>query len=143
MLCCVGWRIVSWVLHICGCDPDNSTPDCQFPLLDVALTSWNFRDKKLPGLGLSFIRPDEVSIPIGESDDLVASVADQAKYKFIVYVEGHVPGASSRYTCLLQTGSVILKVTCAHHVDTDINFLQLLFNVTVKVRPLLCVVATG
>jgi hypothetical protein len=79
-------------------------------MLDVALTSWNFRDKKLPGLGLSFVRPDEVGIPIAEKDDLVQSVSDQAKYKYIVYVEGHVPGASSRYTCLLQAGSVILRV---------------------------------
>ncbi len=54
------------------------------------------------------------------------SVEDQARFRYIVYVEGHVPGASSRYTCLLRSGSVILKVAASTDKSFDMWYMPLL-----------------
>ena len=98
---------------------DTSEP----PLLDAELTSWNFRDKISPDQNcmLRFIQPPASDEP-GEGGagaaglprlpravpDLTKAVGSQARYKYLLYIEGHC--AACRYTYMLSTGSLILRV---------------------------------
>jgi hypothetical protein len=95
----------------------NSVDGVRF--LDAGVTSWNCRDKKSKGLPLSFIQPSLLPISLVEGLPL----CEQMKFKYLIYVDGHC--AAGRYSYLMCSGSVILKVesiTCAK----DIWFFPLL-----------------
>ena len=74
------------------------------PLLDAGITSWNTRDKKAQGEPVRHIQPDTLSITLQPYVPLAA----QRRYRYLLYVDGHC--AASRYSQLMRTGSVILKV---------------------------------
>ena len=63
---------------------DNPTGDNQ-PCLDAGVVGWNFRDRKMQGEPMTFIKPDEIGL------SLVGKVPMylQMRYKYLIYVEGH------------------------------------------------------
>jgi hypothetical protein len=63
---------------------DNPSGD-GVPCLDAGVVGWNFRDRKMQGEPMTYIKPDETGL------SLVAKVPMylQMRYKYIVYVEGH------------------------------------------------------
>ena len=81
------------------------------PFLDCKITGWNFRDKKVSGSPMVFInrkRLEGAPYEITGGKHNYIPMYDQAKYKYLVYVEGHC--AANRYSYMMRLGSVILKV---------------------------------
>lgn len=77
--------------------------DTRSPLLDVGVTGYNLRDKKLFGSPMTFAREDELPPKVP-----AVPMYEQGKYKYIVYVDGHC--AANRYAFLMKLGVVILRV---------------------------------
>lgn len=79
-----------------------------FHFLDAGVTTWNIRDKKLFSEPMTYLNPERLSF----SSAPFVPMYEQAKYKYIVYVEGHC--AAARYLFLMSLGCVILRVksTC-------------------------------
>ena len=74
------------------------------PLLDAGITSWNMRDKKSAGQPVDHIRPDQLEIGLQPYVPLVS----QRRYRYLIYADGHC--AASRYSQMMRSGSLILKV---------------------------------
>ena len=72
--------------------------------LDAEITSWNLRDKKVPGGLVTYLRPDAFAFGLAP----FMSTSEQAGFKYAVYVDGH--SAADRYSRMMVSGSVILKV---------------------------------
>lgn len=75
-------------------------------LMDVGLTHWNMRPRKIPGKPIvdTFHESLVQRIPLVNH----LSLHEQATYKFILHIDGHV--AAYRLASELSTGSVVLKV---------------------------------
>ncbi len=80
--------------------------DFPVPYLDAALTGWNMRDKKIASEPMTFIKKKDFVFKVGKTN--FVPIYEQAKYKYLLYVEGHC--AACRYSFLMRLGSVILKV---------------------------------
>jgi len=100
----------------------NSKESGDTMLLNAELTSWNFRDKKLEGGPLSFITPSDHPITVGRLHYLTMS--RQCEYKYLVYVDGH--SAANRYSTLMSSGSVILRVASTSTLSNKLWFFPLL-----------------
>ena len=76
--------------------------------LNAGVSSWNIRDKKEFGEKMTFIRPN--FFPFKKAK--FVEMSEQLKYKYIIYAQGH--SAASRYSFLMISGNVILKIqsTC-------------------------------
>lgn len=88
--------------HAWNSDPENP----RHGMLDAKITRWNWRDKKITGGPMTFIKPHEFSFKVNESN--FVPIYEQSKYKYLLYVEGHC--AACRYAFMMCLGSVILKV---------------------------------
>ena len=74
-------------------------------LLDAGITKWNIRPRKEKNSKyIDIFNNDVLSIPTVS----YMSIEDQAKYKYIVYIDGHV--SAYRLSLQLSTGSVVLIV---------------------------------
>ena len=112
-----GRLALAFLDHVWSKDPKRHT------LLDAKLTSYNLRDKKIAGSPMAFINPDSFSFKVDKSN--FVSPQDQQRYKYVVYVAGH--SAASRYSSLMVSGSVILKVEDGPHTSApDLWFSPLL-----------------
>ena len=89
------------------------------PYLDAGITSWNMRDKKMQGHEVRHIKPEKLGFDLQPYIQL----EDQVNYRYIIYVDGHC--AASRYSQLMHTGSLILKVESSNH-GRDLWFFPLL-----------------
>lgn len=75
------------------------------PFLDAGITAWNVRDKKISCESpMTFIRWKD--LPFRKANKV--PLYEQIKYKYVLYVDGHV--AAARYSYLLKMGTVIFKV---------------------------------
>lgn len=74
--------------------------------LDAKITRWNFRDKKVAGKEMTFIRTKDFSFTGGPEN--FTPIYEQSAYKYLIYAEGHC--AACRYGFMMRLGSVILKV---------------------------------
>ena len=83
---------------------NEENPIDQVPFLDAGVVTWNIRDKKMPGQPMTFLRKDQLDFELVER----VPMYQQAKYKYLIYVEGHC--AAARYGFLMSIGCVILKV---------------------------------
>ena len=81
-------------------------------LFDCALTSWCLRDRVVVDTpqGIPYLahpaKTDTKGVRCGKQHYL--TYEEQARFKFVVYVEGHV--AAYRYGVLMQMGSCILRI---------------------------------
>lgn len=75
------------------------------PILDAGITKWCLRPRKVKGCS-HLVTQDPNLFPFSLKTPL--TTVEQAHYKYIVNVDGHV--AASRLGAELATGSVILKV---------------------------------
>lgn len=99
-------------------------------LIDAKITSWNMRDKVISGdlhdknnpALISYIKHNEINIDVGKHNFI--PMMDQLKYKYLIYVDGH--SASNRYSFMMKTGSVILKVDPLEGVAGDMWYSKLL-----------------
>lgn len=97
-------------------------------LVDAKLTSWNMRDKVIKGslsddtVVISYIKYNEIKLDVGKHN--FVSMMEQMKYKYIIYVDGH--SASNRYSFMMKTGSVILKVDSFEKVANEMWYSTLL-----------------
>lgn len=80
--------------------------------LDAGLVGWNFRDRKMQGQPMTFIKPKELGLPKADRVPMYA----QMKYKYHVYVDGHC--AAMRYASMMPLGAVILKVLSVTKADS-------------------------
>lgn len=89
-----------------------------FPWLEVGLTGWNKRWKKLH-------REAPLQQP-SEQGPLAArlSMTQQQQYRYVLYLAGHC--ASSRYSALLRTGCVIFKAEAPAGVPDQLWFFRYL-----------------
>jgi hypothetical protein len=71
------------------------------PFMDAAVSGWNWRDKKLKGRKMCYSGG-------GPTGDFVP-MYEQPKFKYHIYAEGHC--AANRYTAMMRSGCVIMKVT--------------------------------
>lgn len=99
-------------------------------LVDAKITSWNMRDKIISGdlydknnpALISYIKHNEIKLDVGKHNYI--PMMDQMKYKYLIYVDGH--SASNRYSFMMKTGSVILKVDSLNGVAGDMWYSKLL-----------------
>lgn len=75
-------------------------------LLDAALTGWNLRDKMTQHGLMTYIKKQVFPFYVGR--DNFVPFSEQARYKYLIYVQGH--SAASRLTYLLRIGACILKI---------------------------------
>ena len=82
-----------------------SQTKCDTPLLDAGITKWNLRPRKIEGCGkLQTIDVKNCGLKLSD----YMTVGDQAGYKYILHIDGHV--AAFRLSMELATRSVILLV---------------------------------
>lgn len=93
-------------LHLCALSHEWTRQGAD--MLDAGITSWNMRDKKEFGKPMTYIKPATLPFSLAPFVPLY----EQARYKYLVYVQGHC--AANRYANLMSLGCVILKVasTC-------------------------------
>jgi hypothetical protein len=89
-----------------------------FVWLDVGLTGWNTRWKKL-----ALEAPLRRLTPPGPTAARL-TMAQQQQYRYILYLAGHC--ASSRYSALLRTGCIIFKVAAPAGVPDQLWFFRYL-----------------
>lgn len=80
--------------------------DGYVPHLDAKITRWNYRDKKVAGKDMTFIRTNE--FPFSGGPENFTPIYEQSAFKYLIYAEGHC--AACRYGFMMRLGSVILKV---------------------------------
>jgi hypothetical protein len=89
-----------------------------FPWLDVGVTGWNTRWKKV-----TRDAPLQQLTPPGPPAARLTMVQQQ-QYRYILYLAGHC--ASSRYSALLRTGCIIFKAAAPEGVPDQLWFFRYL-----------------
>jgi hypothetical protein len=74
--------------------------------LDAKIVGWNFRDKKMSGKQMTYIRKSNFPFTVTAAN--FTPIYEQSSYKYLLYIEGHC--AACRYGFMMVLGSVILKV---------------------------------
>jgi hypothetical protein len=92
--------------------PGNPVDGVRF--LDAGLVRWNFRDRKLQGQPMTYIKPTQRGMPVANADHV--PMYAQVRYKYHVYVDGHC--AAMRYASMMPLGAVILKVDSVTKADS-------------------------
>jgi len=79
--------------------------------LDAGVVGWNFRDRKLQGRPMTFIKTETLGFDTVER----VPMYKQAEFKYQVYVDGHC--AAMRYASMMPLGSLILRVASVTKAD--------------------------
>lgn len=98
--------------------------------LDAKITRWNFRDKKIVGQNMTFIKTK--NFPFSGGPENFTPIYEQSAFKYLIYAEGHC--AACRYGFMMRLGSVILKVDSLCVADQMWYVGSSLFGLVVSVQ---------